>query len=66
MFEKIATDIGFLCDLEEVLSNYCANISLMKKQMEATNVVYHHHADLLVNLPTGYGKSLIFHLLAKP
>ena len=51
--------------LQEVLSVYCPGLQLKEKQLEALRQVYHNNSNLLVNLPTGYGKSVIFHILSK-
>ena len=53
--------------IEEILnyiaSEYSREISLKPKQREALKLLYENDCDMIVNLPVGYGKSLLFHLL---
>lgn len=57
-----------MADFSEALSisltNYDENLSLKPKQLDALKKIY-EGKDTLVLLPTGYGKSVIFHLLPK-
>ena len=53
------------CMEEEILAAaklYDPNLSLKKEQLESLIHVM-NNKDVIVNLPTGFGKSIIFHLL---
>ena len=52
----------FAADLSRALERYGGDITLKDKQRECL-LVLHQGKDVVANLPTGYGKSLIFHLL---
>ena len=45
------------------IEKYDANFKLKPKQLECLNLLAKENRDVIVNLPVGYGKSLIFHLL---
>ena len=50
----------FAVDLARALESYGGDITLKDKQRACLE---HQGKDVVANLPTGYGKSLIFHLL---
>ncbi|XP_069107293.1 ATP-dependent DNA helicase RecQ-like [Argopecten irradians] len=51
--------------LNKIVSDYEPGLVLKEKQSEALECLCNERCDLLVNLPVGYGKSIIFHLLPK-
>ena len=52
-------------DIQQVLSQFWPDLALKPKQKEAISAVYNDNRDVLVNLPTGYGKSIIYQVLSK-
>ena len=61
---KFRDSIEFLhCLHFAIVNSEYSNIILKPKQVLCLEAVY-HGKDLLAVLPTGYGKSLIFHLLS--
>ena len=46
----------------EILHNIYSNVNLKVKQVICLQAIYHGR-DVVAVLPTGYGKSIIFHLL---
>ena len=49
--------------LTSICSRYDPDICLKPLQRECLEHVLHDGGDVIFNVPTGYGKSLIFHLL---
>ena len=49
--------------LDHIIRAYDKNIVLREKQREALEYLASKKGDLVVSLPVGYGKSIIFHLL---
>ncbi|OWF47294.1 hypothetical protein KP79_PYT08383 [Mizuhopecten yessoensis] len=49
--------------IEEILASYDKTRRLKEKQKECFEYFLESRGDLLVSLPVGYGKSVIFHLL---
>ncbi len=49
--------------LSDILANFDPDPVLRPKQYAALNAVYFGATDLIVNLPVGYGKSVISYLL---
>ena len=45
------------------LRNYSSDFKLKSSQREALQYIFETGKDLIVNLPTGYGKSFIYHTL---
>jgi len=60
-FNKMAA-VNFEGALEKSICSYDRDIVLKPKQRECLQAVYDSR-DVIVNLPSGYGKSLIYHLL---
>ena len=49
--------------MQGVVRSYDDTLVLKDKQMEALMFLVDHKKDLIVNLPVGFGKSVIFHVL---
>ncbi|XP_056003672.1 uncharacterized protein LOC130049739 [Ostrea edulis] len=49
--------------LKIIADKYQQGLVLKEKQIAALTHIEKHKGDLLVNLPVGYGKSIIYHLL---
>lgn len=49
--------------IHEAVKKYDKNLVLKDKQREALTYVVKSKCDLVVSLPVGYGKNVIFHLL---
>ena len=49
--------------IEDIVKEYDKNIVLRPKQLEAQQYIRGGKGDLIVNLPVGYGKSLIYHIV---
>ena len=49
--------------IEDIVKSYDKNIVLKEKQRDALLHLASEKGDLIVSLPVGYGKSLIFHVL---
>ncbi|XP_046551767.1 Werner syndrome ATP-dependent helicase homolog [Haliotis rubra] len=54
---------SFQSDIDNILQLYGDSVILKPYQREALQYIYAEESDCIVCLPTGYGKSLIFHLL---
>ena len=52
-------------NIDDIISIYDKNIVLRDKQREALIHLGNRRGDLVVSLPVGYGKSIIFHVLPK-
>ena len=55
------------CDkiLETILTNYRPGLTLRPKQREVLEHLYKEEGNVCVSLPTGYGKSVLFHLIGR-
>ena len=56
----------FSSAIQNVMSKflkYNPAICLKPKQLESLKIIWNRNCDLIVNLPVGYGKSLIFYML---
>lgn len=51
--------------LKDIVAAYDTDIKLRKEQEQALLFLMKQKGDLLVNLPVGFGKSLIYHLLSQ-
>ena len=49
--------------LQEEVHTYDAHIELKEEQKKALLCLMERQKDLIVHLPVGYGKSLVYHLL---
>ena len=55
----------FAESLDIVIQDYKPGLVLRPKQHEVLQYVYDKEGDAIISLPTGYGKSLIFHLIGR-
>ena len=62
---RFTQDVNMEEKLREIVTLYDPNIVLRKEQEKALLYLTEQGGDVLVNLPVGYGKSLIFHLLPR-
>ena len=56
----------FSSAIQNVMSKFLKcnpSICLKPKQLESLKIIWNRNCDLIVNLPVGYGKSLIFYML---
>ena len=56
--------VEFKAAIREVLQLYDTKLQLKEGQLQVLKIFLENRKDILVSLPTGYGKSIIFHLLA--
>ena len=49
--------------ISKLCARYDTNLTLKPLQRECLEYIWNTGGDVLFNVPTGYGKSLIFHLL---
>ena len=47
----------------QCVKEYDASITLRPKQVESLNFLARENRDLIVNLPVGYGKTLVYHII---
>ena len=51
--------------LQQIITEYDRNLCLKVRQLEIFDHFWKGGQDIIVSLPTGYGKSLVFHLCVK-
>ena len=51
--------------LQQIITEYDRNLSLKVRQLEIFDHLWKGGQDIIVSLPTGCGKSLVFHLCGK-
>ena len=49
----------------DIVSNYDKCMTLRPKQRDVFERIWNGQRDMIVSLPTGYGKSVIFHLIGR-
>ena len=54
------TVVSFADAIVEVMADYDVTMTLKSKQEESLKSIYEDGGDVIINLPTGYGKSMIF------
>ena len=58
-------DMSFEVALQQIITEYDRNLCLKVRQLEIFDHLWKGGQDIIVSLPTGYGKSLVFHLCGK-
>ena len=56
---------SFEVALQQIITEYDRNLCLKVRQLEIFDHLWKRGRDITVSLPTGYGKSLVFHLCVK-
>ena len=56
---------SFEVALQQIITEYDRNLCLKVRQLEIFDHLWKGGQDIIVSLPTGYGKTLVFHLCGK-
>jgi len=65
MDDSHAMESNFDEVLNEIVDVYDQGMTLKVRQREVLESVWEKEKDMIISLPTGYGKSVIFHLIGE-